>query len=111
VERLCQEIVECCLGINLLIAQRIAHTTPQSGREGFAILRRREVISEHVQQVFQQSYIGFRNLPVHVYDQIDAVASYYTARRLIFDAQTYVGEIHQFLDAAGDTDVAGDGSA
>lgn len=99
VERLCQVIVECAMDVNVLLTQSIENTTPQTGREGFDILRRHGIVSQTIHDRYKRSYIGFRNLVVHVYDKIDPVSAYYTAKSLLPDARQYAKQVRKFLDS------------
>jgi len=108
VERVCQKIIECTIDTNSEVLRRIDKSRAPRGRAGFQRMLELGIVGGKTYRRFAEepnAYLRFRNLIVHVYDKIDAVAAYYTAQRLIPDAMQYGKEIRQYLDSLEIEDV------
>ena len=51
---------------------------------------------------FHQTYVGLRNRIVHDYDVLNNHIVFYTARRLLDDARSYITALQSYLSARGD---------
>ncbi|MBI3921922.1 MAG: DUF86 domain-containing protein [Armatimonadetes bacterium] len=101
-ERVCQMIFECAIDINEQILKGLEQSTGRKGKDGFKRLHQLSIVGMQTLQRFTEGsncHVNFRNLLVHVYDKIDPIAAYHTARRLIPDATRYAAEIRRYLDA------------
>lgn len=98
VERLAQVIVECAIDVNGLLLSDAGQPPAQSARQSFEAVHELGVIDEHLSSSFQR-YVGMRNRIVHDYDRLDNRLLFYSARRLLGDARTYVVQVHGYIEA------------
>jgi len=98
VERLAQVIVECAIDANGLLLISAGQPPAQSAGQSFEAIHQLGIVDEHLLSRFQR-YVGMRNRIVHDYDRLDNRTLFYSARRLLDDARTYVEQVHHYLEA------------
>jgi len=99
VERLAHIIIESAIDTNnlLLLAQSICPAP--TARASFEALYRQGAIDEHLLERFRQTYVRLANRIEHDYDVLDNRIVFYTARRLLGDARSYITALQGYLNA------------
>ncbi len=97
VERLTQIVVECAIDTNALLVQALNLPTPQHAKESFQILNQQGALDDVIMKRYVDKYVGLRNVIVHLYEKVEARSLYYSAHRLLKDADVYIEQIQKFL--------------
>jgi uncharacterized protein YutE (UPF0331/DUF86 family) len=98
VERLAQVIVESAIDTNGLLIERAGNVPPATAYRSFDSLHELGAIDDHLTARFHR-YVGLRNRIVHDYDVLDNKIVYHSAKRLLDDAEQYIGSVYAHLSA------------
>ena len=92
-----QEAVEVSLDIAMHIVANLRLGSPETGRDVFVDLTAGKVISFDLAKQMG-SAVGFRNLVVHRYDELDMKQLFYDYRDDIKTLYQFAAEIQKFID-------------
>ena len=92
-----QEAVEVSLDIAMHIVANLRLGSPETGRDVFVDLTAGKVISFDLAKQMGAA-VGFRNLVVHSYDELDMKQLYYDYRDDIKTLYQFAAEIQKFID-------------
>ena len=92
-----QEAVEVSLDIAMHIVANLRLGSPETGRDVFVDLADGKVISVNLSQKMGAG-VGFRNLVVHRYDELDMKRLFYDYRDDIKTLYEFAAEIQKFID-------------
>jgi len=98
VERTCQIAIECTIDANSMLISIIGKAPPESARESFEVAHQLGIIDSDTLRRFHESFVGFRNRLVHVYEQVNHRIVFHTARLLIDYGKRYVENLTAYLE-------------
>ena len=89
--------VQNAIDIAMIVLSELDSTVPNTMAEIFDELRRKKVIGAHLQKRMKKA-VGFRNLLVHEYAEIDWKIVYLIVTKHLVDFRKYIGEIEGWLE-------------
>jgi len=100
VERLAQVIIENAIDTNNLLLVAKGTCPAPTARASFEALYQQGIIDKYLLERFRQTYVGLRKRIVHDYDVLDNRIVFYSARRLLDDARSYLAALQGYLSAS-----------
>ena len=101
VERTCQMAIECAIDANSMLVSLKGHPPPDSARESFEVVHKFGGIDSETLRRFHETFVGFRNRLVHVYERVNHRIVFHTARMLIGHGKEYVENLTAYLEQQG----------
>ena len=100
VEKMLQEMIEICIDVAKHIIADEGFRMPNDARDSFMVLQENGALVPATAQTMMLM-VGFRNLLIHLYEQIDVEIVYGHYKKRLGDFDGFSREILQFLQAPG----------
>ena len=94
-----ERAVQQACDIAAMILAETSESVPDTMRAAFAALQRIQVLSQTTAEHMMKA-VGFRNIAVHVYQEIDWAIVYSIVHERLKDFRDYIREIDQYLQVA-----------
>lgn len=91
-----ERAVQQACDIAAMILAETSESVPDTMRAAFATLQRIQVLSQTTAEHMMKA-VGFRNIAVHVYQEIDWAIVYSIVHERLKDFRDYIREIDQYL--------------
>ncbi|WP_456470730.1 type VII toxin-antitoxin system HepT family RNase toxin [Caminibacter sp.] len=89
-----QRAIQQAIDLGTYIIKQTKLEIPKSSREVFEILEKNKIISKELSKNLQKM-VGFRNLALHEYDNLDLSIVEYIVRERIWDLIEFIKEINE----------------
>lgn len=96
-DRRMQKAVESCIDIAIHLASQLNLPRREKASDIFILLTKNNIITSELAEKLKQA-VGFRNILVHEYTEIDYTLAYTDLNKKLTDLETFAYQIKEFLN-------------